>query len=81
METAVRSTSIGLACGTRLQEIHHGGGNRPVGDQVLLQLLQFRPLRQPSVPQQEDDFFESGMVGQRVNVVAAVAEEPAYPSM
>ena len=57
-----------------LQEIYHGGRNPPIGGQALLQLFQFVPLRQPPIPQQEDDFFKSGVVGQRVNIIAAIAE-------
>ena len=32
-------------------------------------------LGQPSIPQQEDDFFKGGIFGQRVDVVATVAQD------
>ena len=73
-DTAVRNTSMRTGLRHSLQEIYHGGRNPPIGGQALLQLFQFVPLRQPPIPQQEDDFFKSGVVGQRVNIIAAIAE-------
>src|ERR1022692_1735134 len=88
METAVRKTSIGLAWGTLLRKSTTAVGiprlaarsflswsSSPCLGQVLLELVQFPLLGQPSIPQQEDDFFKGGIVGQRVDVIAAVAQD------
>ena len=58
METAVRSTSMGLAWETRLQEIDYFRGNSAVRGQILFKLLQLSRLGQPAVPQQEDNLFK-----------------------
>ena len=43
METAVRNTSIVLACGTDFRKSTTGAGQLPRGRQVLLQLVEFAP--------------------------------------
>ena len=76
METAVRSTSMG-GLSAHLQERLDFRGNRPVRDQRRFELFQLRLLRQPTVPQQVDDFLKRGVLGQRVDAETLVAQEPA----
>ena len=75
METAVRSTSIGVRLRLAFRNSVTCAGIAACGHQIGLQLIQFGLLRQRSVPEQEDDLFESGVLGQRVDVVSAVAED------
>ncbi len=48
------------------------GGDRAVGHQRSLQLIEFGLLGQTPVPQQVDDFLKSGVFGQRMNVIALI---------
>ena len=49
--------------------------DRAVADQVRLQRIQFRLLRQAPVPEQIDYLFKGRVVGQGVNVIALVTED------
>src|ERR1019366_8315858 len=57
-----------------LQEIDHRARQSPLRRQFLPQLVEFALLGQPSVPKQEDHFLEIGMIGERVDVIAAIAQ-------
>ena len=76
METAVRSTSMGEPLGTPSRKSDHRAAECPrLGDQIGLAADRVRLLGQPAVPEQPDDFFEGGVLRQRMDVVAAVAED------
>ena len=75
METAVRNTSMGLACGTVFRKSTTAGGIPRLAAKSFLSCSSSALFGQPSIPQQEDDFFKGGVVGQRVDVIAAVAED------
>ena len=70
-----------LAFRNALEEIDDRRGNRAVLDQRRLQLIEFGLLRQSSIPEKEYDLFEGRVFGQRVDVIALIAEYPAWPSM
>ena len=74
METAVRSTSIGTALGTVPRKSSTCCGNRPIRGQFGLQRIQLALPRQASIPQQVNDFLKSGVIGQSMDVVSAIAE-------
>ena len=74
IETAVRSTSIGLLVADALEEVENRRGDAARGREVFPELIEFGCFRQPAVPEEENDLLEDGVVRQRVNVVAAVAE-------
>ena len=61
--------------GDAAQKLHDRRGQRPGSHQIFLDLIQLRLLGQPAVPKEVDDLFENGVVGQRMDVVAAVAED------
>ena len=70
----VHRRGVGHGC----QKVLNGLRNGPVLDQVLLQIVQFGLVRQPAVPEQEDDFLKGGVVGQRMDVVAVIGKNAGF---
>ncbi len=68
METAVRSTSMGVLCGTFPRNSTTSLGIGPVANQLGFQRVQLGLLRQLAVPKQVDHFLKLGVVGQSVDV-------------
>ena len=75
METAVRSTSMGLPSGTLRRKSTTAPGRSRAATSCFLQLVEFGLFGQPAVPKKKDDFFENGVVRQGVDVVSAIAQD------
>jgi len=66
-----------VARGKRPHETEHRFRKRSSGDELGLQIAELGPRRQPAVPQQVADFFERGVAGEIVDVVAAIGQHAA----
>ena len=73
----MRSVSIAFGWWHRAHEAQHAFRQRPRGSELRLQLAQLGPVWQPAVPQQIADFLERGVLGEIVDVVAAIGEHAA----
>ena len=60
----------------RGDEIERPERHRLVGEQVRLQAIQFGLRRKGAFPEEPDDLLERGVLRQRMNIVATVAENP-----
>ena len=69
----------GVGMGHSAQEFQDRRRHTASGYQVSLELIELSLFGQSPVPEEEDDFLESGVVRQYVNVEAAVAEDATGP--
>ncbi len=76
METAVRKTSMGADFGADFRNAVTCSGMGRNSRSAAFSALQFGLRGQAAVPQQIDDFFKCGVVRQRVDVEALIAENP-----
>ncbi len=54
-------------------------GNRAVANQARLERIEFRLLGKATVPEEINDLFKSGVVGQGMNVITLIAEDSTVP--
>ena len=66
----------GRAFGHLPQKLDHFLGNRPVSNQLRLERVQFRLLRQLAVPKQVDHFLKLGVFGQGMDIETLVTQDP-----
>ncbi len=69
----------GLHLRDALQKFDHGAGKSALQIERTPHLLEFGLLGQPSVPEQKGDLFKAGVVGQSVDVVAAIGQYARLP--
>ena len=62
--------------GSGAQQVDDSGVQLALGRQLAAEFLQLIRCRQPAIPQQVAGLFKVGMVGEFVNVDAAIGEDP-----